>query len=474
MGDHEHSAAPPVACHAAPLDRVEELRRRQRTMGLIRAAGVPFALVQVLTFYLPYPPGLFAAALALVGALAVVTPVVWVGSQQARTMRGVVAWSLTGLVLDTLVVLGFVVVHTFDPDTAVWAMLYLIPMEGAVLFQLRGALWAFVAVTAGYVVREVYGHLVLGLDLLPFSITFRMGIGLMMAVVFGVTAQRLVRERDRLHDLSATLHHRGEELRTANAALQAARRAQMDFVSVTNHELRTPLTAIRGFAVTLNHRWDDMPDHVRRAAVQSIEQQSLRLDELVADLLTVSSMRSGQLALTPRPLVLVEWLGQSAVIADVLATIRCNPDVMVQADSTRLLQILVNLLTNARKYGAPPFVIQASSDGTLTTIHVVDHGPGVPEAFVPRMFEEFTQASVGDTRTADGTGLGLAIVKYLVDALDGTVGYQPLQGGGSVFTITLPAGPGVQGGSAPPRASGHDGLDGLRVERTWSVGRRTV
>jgi signal transduction histidine kinase len=87
---------------------------------------------------------------------------------------------------------------------------------------------------------------------------------------------------------------------------------------------------------------------------------------------------------------------------------------------------------------------------------VRDHGPGVPPAFRARMFEEFTQASVGASRTAEGYGLGLAIVRYLVGALGGTVRYADHPDGGAVFEVDLPAvhaeDPAVRGASAagPP------------------------
>lgn len=441
--------------------RANELQRQQRIVGAIRTAAVPFATLQVSTYYLPYPAGAERMAWAFVALLSLGTAVVWFGAPRAGTLRGARRWAMGGLLLDTVVALGLVVSYTFDPNTAVWALLYLLPLEGAMVFHLPGALGAWGLVAAGYTAREVYGQAVHEVALLPVSITFRMGVGLMMAVAIGMTARGLISDRDRLQQLTDALRRRGEDLTAANTALQAARRAQIEFVAVTNHELRTPLTAIKGFALTLRHRWDAMDDGAKLAAVDAIEQQSRRLDELVQDLLTVSSMRSGGLVVNPRPLVLLEWLHEAVAVAEVSdrASVHCAPEVRVQADSTRLLQVLVNLLSNARKYGRPPIVVTATSRGDRTVIEVADHGPGVPAGFVARMFEEFTQASVGETRTADGHGLGLAIVRYLVGALDGTVGYGSADGGGAVFTIDLPAGsdiidPGPVEAAAMRRASG--------------------
>lgn len=432
--------------------RVSELQRQQRILGGIRVFAVPFAVLQVQTYYLPYPPGVKDAAWGLVAVLAVGALVVHLGSSRATTAAAAGRWAIAGLLVDTTVALGLAVVYTFDPDTAVWALLYLLPIEGAMVFQLRGAVAAWAVVAVGYVLRDLYGLVVLDIPFYVVSVSFRMGLGLMMAVAIGMTARGLTRERDRLQQLTDALRRRGEDLTAANAALQQARRAQIEFVAVTNHELRTPLTAIRGFALTLRHRWDAMDDGPKLAAVDAIEQQSRRLTELVEDLLTVSSMRAGGIVVSPRSLVMLDWLHQACGVAEVTATIHCDHDVPVQADSTRLLQVLVNLLTNARKHGEPTIVVTATSRGDRTIIEVADHGPGVPHTFVPRMFEEFTQASVGESRTAGGHGLGLAIVRYLVGALDGTVAYRQWDDGGAIFILDLPAG---RARGTPEEGAGH-------------------
>lgn len=429
--------------------RMKELRQLQGRLALIRAVVVPFAIVQIVTYYIPYPPGTLWLPWLAVAVLAVCAPVIWWGSRRATNEREATFWAVIGLAVDGVVALTLVFAYTFDPDTAVWALLYLIPIEGAIVFQLHGALWALLGVTAGYILREIYGAVVWDVPLLPQSILFRIGLAAVMAVAIGTTASVLVKERDRLRQTTNILDRRSADLTRANAALAAAQQAQSEFVAVTNHELRTPLTAIKGYARTLWLRWDDMEEEGRQAAVQAIDQQARRLDELVEDVLTVSSMRAGNVALSPRPFHLRTWLEEALAITEVDADLVCCPEVVVYSDSTRLLQILVNLLSNARKYGAPPYAVNGRAEADTTVITICDHGPGVPPEFQERMYEEFTQASVGETRTADGHGLGLTIVRYLVRALDGVITYRTAPGGGAEFEVRLPAAPPGDGTPLP-------------------------
>ena len=107
-------------------------------------------------------------------------------------------------------------------------------------------------------------------------------------------------------------------------------------------------------------------------------------------------------------------------------------------DQLRFQQMLTNLLSNAQKYGSPPFLVRITSQGSQVTIDVEDHGAGVPESFRPRLFQEYSRAP---GTTARGTGLGLFVVRALAEAQGGTVTYAPGHPEGSVFTLRLPAVP---------------------------------
>ncbi|WP_298799699.1 response regulator [uncultured Pseudonocardia sp.] len=205
-------SGPPAAGH--PVDTAVEfetlataelarLVRAERVMLRVRWGGVVFGLAQVLTYYLPYPPGMFELALGLLGLLAAGNLVIWPLIPRITTVGSARSLAVAALVLNGVVFLGLVFVFTFDVETAIWAVLYVLPMEAAIRFQLRGALLSIGLLTVGYTVREVFGALVYGNPFLVVSVTFRMGIGLIIAVVAGVITQSLTRDREQLAALSA-------------------------------------------------------------------------------------------------------------------------------------------------------------------------------------------------------------------------------------------------------------------------------
>jgi signal transduction histidine kinase len=438
------AAALPVSARRQTREEVALRRslRTERTMVVVRWGAVAFALVQVLTFYLPYPPGVLPFALGIVVVLALGNVAV-----QLRLRRGVRSLpaarrlSIGALVLDVVAAMGLVVVYTFDEHTMMFAILYLLPLEAALRFQLRGALTTMGVVTALYTVREVYGTLVHDNPFLIVSINFRMGIGFLVAWVAGQMASTLVRDRTELEDARDELERAAAELARTNAELAAANEIKDDFLAMTNHELRTPLTTILGYTSMLRKRWPDVPDERRREFIARIEEQGVRLQAMVEGLLTLSSAQAGALQLTIQPVdvraAVDEAISQHGLAADGF-TNDAPTGLLVRADRVRLSQILVNFLTNARKYGAPPIVVRAREEGGWGVIAVEDDGPGVPEEFAPRLFDKFSQASEGPTRTAEGTGLGLAIVRQLARAQGGEAWYEPHHPRGARFLVRLP------------------------------------
>lgn len=144
--------------HAPPGPRVEDLSRSQRTMILVRWVAVPWALLQVLSYNeRPYPAGIEEAALALVALLAAANLALHVSSRRASSPRAVTGIAVAGLLIDTVVISGFVWLYSFDPDTALWAVLFIVPLEGAVLFSLPGAMGAWGVSSILYAAREVWG-----------------------------------------------------------------------------------------------------------------------------------------------------------------------------------------------------------------------------------------------------------------------------------------------------------------------------
>jgi signal transduction histidine kinase len=115
------------------------------------------------------------------------------------------------------------------------------------------------------------------------------------------------------------------------------------------------------------------------------------------------------------------------------------PDATVCADADRISQVVQNLLSNALKYSPPGERIRVLATRTAAGVRVSveDRGPGVPEEFRRRLFQKFSQADASDARQKGGTGLGLAICKAIIDKLGGTIGHEPVLGGGARFYFEL-------------------------------------
>lgn len=248
-------------------------------------------------------------------------------------------------------------------------------------------------------------------------------------------AQEELRERRRAEK---ELERYADELKRANEELRAADELKDHFVAVTSHELRTPLTSVLGFARILLNHWDRMPDEEKRDQIRLIEDQSVRLNRLVEELLTLSKIQAGALEVRASAVKVrgvVEEVVASFSDREERVDIEVPRRLRVRADRDYLHQILTNYLANAFKYGKPPIRIEARESDGAVEILVRDRGKGVPRDFVPRLFERFAQAETA----SGGTGLGLSIVRGLARAQSGEAWYQPDPGGGACFGVRLPA-----------------------------------
>ena len=420
-------------------------------MVQVRWAGVVFAAAQVATYYLPYPPGVLPVAAAIVAGLALGNLAVMAALRRVADYAAMRRIEVASLILDGVVVMGLVFVYTFDPDTAMWAVIYILPLEGAIKFGQRGSLLTMAAATVAYGIREWYGEVAYDTPLLLTSVSFRMGIGFIIAGVAGAMASSLMRDREQLERAKEAVERSAADLAVAVQQLQAATAVKDEFIAVTNHELRTPLTTILGYAQTLQTRWGELEDEQRLEFIGHIRRQGGRLRALVEDLLTLSSAQAGalELELLPVPVRVAvdEAIAQNGLAASEV-TNDCPDDLLVLASEDRLVQILTNLISNAIKYGAPPISVTGRTAEGVVEIRVSDEGPGVPESFVPRLFEKFSQASHGVSRTAEGTGLGLAIVQELAEAQGGAVSYERNEPWGSRFCVRLAAPPAPGSASA--------------------------
>ncbi len=264
----------------------------------------------------------------------------------------------------------------------------------------------------------------------------------------------------------------------AREEAEAANRAKDEFLATLSHELRTPLNAMLGWIRLL--RSGSLDDATSRRALQVIERNVEAQTQLITDLLDVSRIVSGKLALELHPLDLARVVGASldavrpaAEAKDLKTDVDLAEGCRVLGDATRLQQVVWNLLSNAVKFTpvGGRIGIRLARTGRAVQLVVSDTGKGIEPEFLPLIFDRFRQADSSSTRAHAGLGLGLAIVRHLVELHGGTVAAQSGgPGSGTEMTVELPAEQSVAvdepQGPAPERW-GDDrparSLDGVKV-----------
>jgi two-component system, OmpR family, phosphate regulon sensor histidine kinase PhoR len=220
-----------------------------------------------------------------------------------------------------------------------------------------------------------------------------------------------------------------------------------DFVANASHELRTPIAAVRSATETLRN--GALSDVVAAARfLDIIERNSVRLQNLVEDMLELSKLESNEFKLKREPVEL------ERVVPLVLALFReraekkgvrlgaelSAPLPEIEGDARALEHVLSNLVDNAVKYcpAGASIVVRASEDDGRVRLVVTDTGPGIAPEHLSRVFERFYRVDAGRSRDLGGTGLGLSIVKHMVEAMRGKVSVESGVGKGSTFTVSLP------------------------------------
>ena len=247
-------------------------------------------------------------------------------------------------------------------------------------------------------------------------------------------------------------------------------RLKDEFVSSVSHELRTPLTSIcASLGLLVAKTPGEVPDAVARL-ISIAHTNSQRLVRLVNDILDIEKMDVNQVVFSFKR-VEARQLVEQAIEANLGFAETSGVRILlpkgavavddVRADPGRLVQVFTNLLSNAIKFSVPNAVVEVAIEkqGPHTVrVSVLDHGPGIPVDFKPRVFERFAQADATNARPQGGTGLGLSIVKQIVERLDGEVTFADVPGGGTVFHVDLPCWRGETGVVFDPEAQ----LDALK------------
>lgn len=232
-------------------------------------------------------------------------------------------------------------------------------------------------------------------------------------------------------------------------------RIQRDFLANISHELRTPLTSVRLLAETLEDVIDTNPDRAQEF-VEKIETEVQYLSELVAELLELSRLESGQ------TIMVIEPVAAERLVREVMARmlplaqrhrISLGTDIrhgttLVAADSKQITRVLVNLIHNAIKFtpsfGSVVIGTVTHTDRRMQRFFVRDTGVGISAEELPRVFERFYKTDRARSKAGfvgpggGGTGLGLAIARHVIESHGGSIWAESTPGNGSTFSFTLP------------------------------------
>jgi len=237
------------------------------------------------------------------------------------------------------------------------------------------------------------------------------------------------------------------ELRRLADVAENANRAKTAFLTNMSHELRTPLNSIIGFSDLLHEDAPELaPSH--REHLRYIRESGRHLLRLINDLLDLSKIEAGRVSLLREPIALSPLCAQvrdqlrpQAETGGVSIVVDLRDDLpSIDADMTRLTQILVNLVSNGVKFTPRTGMVRitAAREGDMVAIVVADTGIGIAADDLPRLFREFEQIGDGRRRRAEGTGLGLALTRGLVELHHGTISVESTPGHGSTFTVRMP------------------------------------
>ncbi|HXM82973.1 MAG TPA: PAS domain S-box protein [Burkholderiales bacterium] len=256
-------------------------------------------------------------------------------------------------------------------------------------------------------------------------------------------AARDVTERKRLDQV---LQDKNVELESAKFAAEKANLAKSDFLSSMSHELRTPLSAILGFAQLLESG-SPSPTPSQKRSIDQILQAGWYLLQLINEILDLALIESGKLSLSMEPVSLAEVMHECQAMIEPQAQKRgisvtfpqFEIPYFVEADRTRVKQVLINLLSNAIKYnrvGGTVIVDCTASTAERIRISVKDTGEGLTPDKLTQLFQPFNRLGK-EAGIEEGTGIGLMVSKQLVELMKGEIGVESYVGKGSVFWIEL-------------------------------------
>ena len=253
-----------------------------------------------------------------------------------------------------------------------------------------------------------------------------------------------------LEEALRRIEHTNNELLVARREAEAARALKARFASTVSHEMRSPLNLILGFsklmALSPESYGEPLPQPYR-ADAYCVYRNCEHLVSLVDDILDLSQIEAQRLPLLKSLMNINSDVINDAVAAMGALIKRKGLDLQLEladdlppllADPARIRQVVLNLLANAVRFTKGTITLRTCRQGERILVSVKDSGPGIPSSDMPKLFREFHQLSVTETRYEGGSGLGLAICKYLVELHSGEIWAQSVVGQGTTFTFSLP------------------------------------
>ncbi|MFD2513751.1 ATP-binding protein [Pontibacter locisalis] len=262
-------------------------------------------------------------------------------------------------------------------------------------------------------------------------------------------SQQLISVNNELRRKSIELRKATEQLRSANERLKHLDELKDEFLSTVTHELRTPLTSIRALSEILYDN-PEMEREDQEHFLHTIVKESERLTRLITQVLDLERFESGKQKLSLAPVQMQEVINESVEALGQLVeekNIELIVDVQqnmpaINGDKDRLIQVMVNLVSNAIKFCSPSegriIVSSYYIDGDIK-VNVVDNGKGIAAEFQKQIFDKFYQAQNQNILKPEGSGLGLAICKKIIESHQGRVWVESEPGKGAKFSFVLPA-----------------------------------
>jgi len=404
-----------------------QLRRLEQRMTYVRWFGAVCAAVGVATKS-SYPDGVTQRnAWVLVVVLALGSLVIW-GVSERTSERDHHRLGVYAFAFDVVVILGLVWTFGYETPYVAWALLLILPLEGALRYQMRGAVGGALGVVAFFVPQSLHRADLLGT---PFDTGTFLFVACLAVLIAGVTGSMANEWRAQ----SRALEEQGLMLAEADELKDR-------FLAITSHEIRGPLTAIIAGTETVRKKKDALTPEQHDRLLEIVSSQGKQLARLVDDLLITTQIQSGQLALQ------TDWADLQQTIQHGLEGAASRrrqhqlelyvEPLQCEMDASRVGQIVRNLVENAYKYTPERtrVAVTAKREPGGFALQVEDSGPGIPQNKREQLFEAFSR--IEETAAGrEGVGLGLYVVSQLVAAMNGRIDVSSSQRG-ATFTIHVP------------------------------------